>query len=94
MRELIDQESDLSGAIFEGGLSREDLDSLVEGFPDKKAKELREKLESHIGKPASHQPPEDSGAITRSLHGRRRRNNGSSNTTKAMSSVPMEGQLS
>ena len=66
MRELIDQKSDLSGAIFEGGLSREDLDSLVEGFPDKKAKELREKLESHIGKPASHQPPENAilGAYT------------------------------
>ena len=59
MRELIGQESDLSGAIFEGGLSREYLDSLVEGFPDKKAKELREKLESHIGKPANHQPPKN-----------------------------------
>ena len=59
MKELIDQESDLSGAIFEGGLSREDLDSLVEGFPDKKAKELREKLESHIDKPVSHQPPKN-----------------------------------
>ena len=59
MRELIGQESDLSGVIFEGGLSREVLDSLVEGFPDKKAKELREKLESHIDKPTSHQPPEN-----------------------------------
>ncbi len=59
MRELIGQKSDLSGAIFEGGLSREDLDSLLESFPDKKAKELREKLEPHIGKPASHQPPKN-----------------------------------
>ena len=59
MRELIGQESDLSGAIFEGGLSREDLDSLVEGFSDKEAKELREKLESHIGKPVSHQLPKN-----------------------------------
>lgn len=64
MRKLIGQESDLSGVIFEGGLSQEDLDSLVEGFPDKKAKELREKLESHIGKPISYQLPQDSGAIT------------------------------
>ena len=66
MRELIGQESDLSGVIFEGELSREVLDSLVEGFPDKKAKELREKLESHIDKPTSHQPPENAilGAYT------------------------------
>ena len=59
MRELIGQESDLFGSIFEGGLSREDLDSLVEGFSDKKSKELREKLESHIGEQASHQPPKN-----------------------------------
>ena len=66
MRELIGQESDLSGAIFEGGLSRKDLDSFVEGFPEKKAKELREKLESHIDKPTSHQPPKNAilGAYT------------------------------
>ena len=64
MRELIDQESDLSGSIFEGGLSRKDLDSLVEGFSTKKANDLREKLESHIDKPVTHQLPEDSGAIT------------------------------
>ena len=64
MRELIGQESDLSGSIFEGGLSQKDLDSLVEGFSDKKAKELREKLEPHIDKPVSHQLPEDSGART------------------------------
>ena len=59
MRELIGQKSDLSGAIFEGGLSRKDLDSFVEGFPKKKAKKLREKLESHIDKPTSHQPPKN-----------------------------------
>ena len=64
MRELIGQESDLSGSIFEGGLSRKDLDSLVEGLFNKKAKELREKLESHIDKPVNHQLPKDSGAIT------------------------------
>ena len=62
MRELIGQESDLSGSIFEGGLSQKDLDSLVEGFSDKKAKELREKLKPHIDKPESNELPQDSGA--------------------------------
>ena len=61
--ERIDQESDLSKATFVGGLSREDVDSLVQNLPDEKAKELRKKLEPHVGKPVSHQPPEDSGAI-------------------------------
>ena len=64
MKKSIDQESDLSGAIFEGGLSREDVDFLVEGLSDEKANELREKLEPHIDQPASNELPEDSGAIT------------------------------
>ena len=64
MKKSIDQESDLSGAIFEGGLSREDVDFLVEGLSDEKANELREELEPHIDQPASNELPEDSGAIT------------------------------
>ncbi len=60
----IGKETDLSGAIFAGGLSREDMDSLVEGLSDEKANDLREKLEPHIGKPVSNELPEDSGAIT------------------------------
>ena len=88
MKELIDQESDLSGAIFEGGLSRKDLDSLVEGFSDKEAKELREKLESHIGKPASHQPPKNAilGAYTEEDAEK-----WIAEYNEAMSSIPKEG---
>ena len=89
IRELIDQKSDLSGAIFEGGLSREALDSLVEGFPDKRAKELREKLESHIGKPISYQLPQDSGAITGS-YTKEDAEKWIAEYNKAMSSVPKE----
>ena len=60
----IGQDNDLSQVTFEGGLSQEDLDSLVEGLNDKKAKQLRETLMSHVGKPASDQQLEGSDAIT------------------------------
>ena len=63
IRERIGEESDLSEVTFAGGLSREDVDSIVKDLPDKKAKELREELEPHVDKPASHEPSENSGAI-------------------------------
>ncbi len=56
--------SDLSGAIFEGGLIPEDVASIGKGLPDdKEAMKLRAKLEVHIGKPESRDLPENSGAI-------------------------------
>ena len=64
MRRSIGRESDLSLAIFEGGLRQNDLDSLVRGLSDETANTLREELEQHIGKPRSNQLPDDSGAIT------------------------------
>ena len=64
MRQSIGQESDLSWVIFAGGLSEDDVDSLVKDLPDAQKKELREKLTPHIGKPESKKLPEDSGAIT------------------------------
>ena len=63
MRQSIGQESDLSWVIFSGGLSEDDVDSLVKNLDDEKASELREKLTPHIGKPESKELPEDSGAI-------------------------------
>ena len=65
IRESIGKETELSGIVFEGGLSQEDVDSFIEGLSDEKAKEeLREILKPHIDKPPSYQPPENSGAIT------------------------------
>ncbi|MCY3667494.1 MAG: pentapeptide repeat-containing protein [Gemmatimonadetes bacterium] len=64
MEKSIGKESNLSGAIFAGGLNQKDVDSLVKDLPDKEAKELRDELTSHIGKPKSHKLPKDSGAIT------------------------------
>ena len=60
----IEKESNLSGAIFAGGLSQEKLESLVKNSPDGKANVLRKKLTPHIGKPESHELPQDSGANT------------------------------
>ena len=51
--------------ILKGGLIQTDVDSSVEGLLDEQEKELlRAKLEPHIDQPASHQLPENSGAIT------------------------------
>ena len=58
IRQSIGKETDLWGAVFSGRLSQEDVDSLVKDLPDKeKAKELREKLESHIGASDSNELP-------------------------------------
>ena len=64
MKNRVGGGSDLNGIIFEGELSQEDLDSFTECLPDKKAKELREKLKPHIGKLAIRELPESSRAIT------------------------------
>lgn len=64
IKNQIGQESDLSEAIFAGGLSQEYLDSFLEDLSEEKVKKLREKLMPHVGKPASHQLPENSGAVT------------------------------
>ena len=64
MRESISQESDLSWVIFAGGLSEDDVDSLVKDLNDKKASELRKKLTPHIGKRKSNKLSKNSGAIT------------------------------
>lgn len=64
MRNGIGRESNLSEVIFAGGLSEEDVDCIVEGLSNEKAERLREKLESHIGQPKSHELPKDNEAIT------------------------------
>ncbi len=65
IRYWIGKESMPYAAIFEGGLSQEDVDALVGGlFNEKAKKDLREKLTRHVGKPASHQLTKNSGAIT------------------------------
>ena len=60
----IDEESNLDGAIFAGGLTQEDVDSIGTGLPDEEAKRLRESLAEHIGGRKGCELPENSGAIT------------------------------
>ncbi len=64
MRALAGRESDLSKVIFEGGLTREYVDSILKRLPDRKAQTLREQLEPHIDKPPVYGLPKDSGART------------------------------
>ena len=66
MRQSVDRESNLSLAVFAGGLcSDQDVDSRVRGLSDETANSLRAELQKHIGKPRRHQLPDDSHAITR-----------------------------
>lgn len=63
MKKQIDEQSDLSRAIFAGGLTREGVASIGTGLPDEDAKNLRANLAVHIRNPASHELPENSDAI-------------------------------
>ncbi len=65
IRQQIGKESDLSRITFSGGLTQENVDSIVESMPnDEHKKRLLERLMPHVGKPASSKLPQNSGAIT------------------------------
>ena len=63
IRNRIGKDSDLTGIIFAGGLQEKDLEALCEGLSDYQAQTLRKKLTPHVGQPASHELPSDSGAV-------------------------------
>ncbi len=69
IRQGIGKEGDLSRIIFSGLLNRKYVNSIVESIPDgergDECKErLRKQLMLHVDKPASHELPQNSGAIT------------------------------
>ena len=65
MRASVGRDSNLSLAVFAGGLcSDQDVDSRVRGLSDETAKRLRAELKKHIGKTRRHQLPDDSHAKT------------------------------
>ena len=64
MKDLEGCKSNLSGVIFSGGLTREEVDSILKGLSDEKAQELRERLEPHIDKLPRRELPKRSGALT------------------------------
>ena len=82
--------SDLTGAIFEGGLgmSQEDLDALVELVPEEKREQVRQ-LACHIGNPAIYELPKNSGAIT-GAYTKKEAEQWIAEYGKAMSQVPTE----
>ena len=51
LREKIDAESETQLAIFAGGLSREDVESIGRDLSDDVANRLRQQLEPHIDQP-------------------------------------------
>ncbi len=57
------EESDLSGAVFAGGLTLEEVESVLDGMYHETATELRVKLTPHVGKRTSYELPEHSGAV-------------------------------
>jgi len=63
IRAGIDQQHDLSGAIFAGGLIRENVNALTSNLDNKRAEEFHQVLEPHIDRPKTHILPRHSGAI-------------------------------
>ena len=58
IKDGIGRRSDLSKAIFAGGLNQKNVDEMTENI-----EYLRPVLEQHIGRPSVHDLPIDSGAI-------------------------------
>lgn len=64
IRASIDKENDLSGLICEGGLSKEDMDSLLSGLSNNDVENLKNRLLPHINKPEKYGLTEGNGAVT------------------------------
>ena len=89
IRKRKDKETDLSGVTVSGGLTKQNVDSLVSGLSEAGARKLRGALEPHINQPVSHELPEDSGAII-GTYTEAEAEQWIVEYEKAMSEVPME----
>ena len=58
IRHRIGERGSLVGAVFQGGLSEQDMDSILENVSHEEQSVSRASLKLHIDKPESHQPPE------------------------------------
>ena len=65
MKASVNQDSELSGIIFAGGLSPKDMDSIVKGFSKEDAGKLRLMLGRHIFYPPVNELPQRSGVSIR-----------------------------
>ena len=90
IRESIGKDGDLFGVIFAGKLDERRLKVIVKDLPDPQARELRVKLEPHIGKPGSNELPENSGAIT-GAYTEKEAEQWIAEYEKAMSEIPQAG---
>ena len=64
IRDRTGQESFLSGTVFHGGLTEQGVKSILEVVSSGDPSVLRARLEPHIGKPKSHELPEEGGLTT------------------------------
>ena len=58
----IGEETDPSGAVFGGGLTQEEVESILDGMYHEAANALREKLTPHVDKRTSYELPDHCGA--------------------------------
>ena len=89
LRSCVGKETDLCEVTFEGGLSQEDLDLFTQDLPATAAKEWQDILSPQVGKPESHELPQDSGAII-GAYTAEEAEKWISEYKKAMSEVPEE----
>ena len=87
LKGFIDKEADLYSVVFAGGLSRKDVDSIVEDFPDERAKRVRERLGPHIDHPESHEPPKD-GSVNLGAYTAEEAEQWIAEYNKAMANIP------
>ena len=59
----VGRESNLSEAVFRGGLEQTEVENFVTGLSAIEAPVLRDKLKSHVNSPATHEFPEASGVM-------------------------------
>ena len=92
IRDSIGNDTDFTGVIFKGGLSRKEVDVSVTGLLDKNAERLRIKLKTHIGEPESNQLPYDSRA-TIGTYSEKEAEEWIAEYEQAMSEVPGDASL-
>ena len=64
LRNRINEETEIYSVRFSGGLDQAEIDTLVNNLYETAAEDARRRLTRHVSPSASHELPEDSGAIT------------------------------
>lgn len=64
LRDRVEREAILNGTVFQGGLTKREVECIVEMVSDELPGVRRARLEWHIDKPTSHELPQNSGVNT------------------------------